>query len=99
MTFKTLTCEELEFYEKKNEDYARGGDPNGNFRRVASVLSNYPGLDLSDPVVVAMVYLCKQLDAVLWMKAMGYEGEIENVDSRLKDVHVYAKIARTLCAR
>ena len=43
-----------------------------------------------------MVYMMKQLDAALWMMSEGYEGEVENTDTRLADVHVYAKIARLL---
>jgi hypothetical protein len=38
----------------------------------------------------------KQLDAILWMLNQGYEGEIENIDTRLTDIHIYAKIARLL---
>jgi len=38
----------------------------------------------------------KQLDASLWMLNQGYEGEVENIDTRLQDVHIYAKICRLL---
>ena len=96
MNFKDLTQKELELYQKKNKDYTQGGDTFGNFKRVSCILSLYPKLSLSDPQVVAMVYLMKQLDAALWMLSEGYEGKIENVDTRLTDVHVYAKIARLL---
>ena len=94
--FEQLTMEEFNLYLKKNKDYTYGGDPFGNFKRVSSILALYPKLRLSNPQVVAMVYLMKQLDAALWMMSEGYEGEVENIDTRLTDVHVYAKIARLL---
>jgi len=94
--FEKLTQEELELYNAKNADYTKGGEPMGNFHRVAKFFSQYPNLNISDPVIVAMVYMLKQLDAVLWMLNQGYEGGVEGVDDRLKDVHVYAKIARIL---
>jgi hypothetical protein len=80
----------------KNKDYTQGGSPFGNFERVSSILALYPKLKLSNPQVVAMVYMLKQLDCALWMMNEGYEGEVENIDTRLTDVHVYAKIARLL---
>ena len=94
--YEYLTIEELNLYKKKNKDYSQGGDRYGNFRRVSKILSLYSKLDLANPQVVAMVYLMKQLDAVLWMLSEGYEGEVENIDTRLTDVHIYAKIARLL---
>lgn len=94
--YLALTEDELKLHSAKNQDYAKGGDPLGNFKRVASILSNYPGLDPSNPVVVDIVYALKQLDAALWMLCQGYEGEVEDIDSRLRDVHIYIKIARIL---
>ncbi len=94
--FYKMTEDELQLHSDKNRDYAQGGDPLGNFKRVANIFSNYPGLDLSKPETIALVYMFKQLDAALWMLSQGYEGEVEDVDSRLRDVHVYAKIDRIL---
>lgn len=94
--FKTLTEEELKLHASKNRDYAKGGDALGNFKRVAATLAQYPKLDLGNPVVVALVYMMKQLDAAFWMLSEGYEGAVENIDTRLRDVHVYAKLARIL---
>ena len=91
-----ITDDELELHSAKNRDYARGGDPLGNFKRVADFFSTYPNLDLSNPVIVCIAYAMKQLDAALWMLSQDFEGEVENVDSRLRDVHVYMKIARIL---
>ncbi len=96
MNYQELTKQELELYERKNKDYTKGGSPYGNFERVASILSLYPKLKLSNPQVVAIVYMLKQLDACCNMLSEGYEGEVENIDTRLTDVHIYAKIARLL---
>lgn len=83
-------------HSAKNEDYTKGGDPMGNFNRVAGILAQYPGLDLGKPAVVALVYMLKQLDAVLWMMCQGYEGKVEGVASRLRDVGVYALLDEIL---
>lgn len=96
MNYEELTKRELNLYRKKNKDYTNGGDTYGNFKRVSSIFSLYPNLKLSDTRVVCIVYLMKQLDAILWMLNQGYEGEIENIDTRLTDIHIYAKIARLL---
>ena len=94
--YEQLTMEELNLYKAKNADYTKGGSAYGNFERVSQIFSLYPGLKLSDPRVVCLAYLMKQLDATLWMLNQGYEGEVENVDTRLQDVHIYAKICRLL---
>ena len=94
--FYELTLEELELHSSKNRDYARGGNPLGNFYRVSAIKSLYPGLKWDSPTGVALGYMLKQLDAAFWMLAQGYEGQVENIDSRLTDVHVYAKLARIL---
>jgi hypothetical protein len=98
--FIDMTMDELDLHDRKNNDYAgsddNGNSPLGNFIRVASILSNYPDLKLSDPTVVAVVYALKQLDAALWLMNTGREGQVESIDDRLKDIHVYVKLARIL---
>lgn len=94
--FYQLTEQEIQLHSSKNKDYAQGGDPLGNFKRVSAIKRLYPGLPWDSPVGVCLGYMLKQLDAAFWMLAKGYEGEVENIDSRLVDVHVYAKIARIL---
>lgn len=89
-----LTEQELQLHSAKNRDYARGGDPLGNFKRVSAIKQLYPGIDWTTPTAVAVSYMLKQLDAALWMLAQHFEGDVENIDTRLQDVHVYAKIAR-----
>lgn len=90
--------DELDTHKEKNADYAGGpdADPNGNFYRIAKILEQYPNLDLSDPRVVIVISMLKQFDQVLWSLSRGYEGTIEDLDSRMRDVGVYAKIFRVI---
>ena len=62
----------MELHNSKNHDYAAGGNALGNFERVSVLLGQYPNSKLSDPFVVAITYMMKQLDAVLWMKNNGH---------------------------
>lgn len=94
--FYTITQDELSLHSAKNKDYAQGGDPLGNFKRVSEIKKLYPGLKWDSPTGVALGYMLKQLDAAFWMLAKDYEGEVEDVDTRLRDVHVYTKLARIL---
>ncbi|KKL92634.1 hypothetical protein LCGC14_1882750 [marine sediment metagenome] len=97
--FLELTLAELDGYSAKNYDYAAGGeDPNGNFNRIAQILRLYPGLNIADPRMIAILYAFKQLDQVLWSLSRGFEGRIEGIDERLTDIHVYIKIARAINA-
>ena len=90
--FITKCMEEIALHSNKNHDYAVGGDPCGNFLRVATILKQYPGLKLSDPAIVAMIYALKQLDAYLWIKSNGHKTKSEGISERLRDISVYAKI-------
>jgi len=63
--FIELSLKEMELHSEKNYDYAHGGNPLGNFVRVANILSNYSGLKLT-PAVIALIYMFKQLDSTLW---------------------------------
>jgi len=94
--FIPMTVQEMKLHNEKNHDYAHGGKATGNFDRVANILAQYPGLDLSKPSVVATVYLLKQLDAALWLAAKGHIAKIQGQDERWEDVSVYAKIIRLL---
>lgn len=94
--FIPYTIAEMELHSRKNHDYARGGNPLGNFERRAAFYRRYPGLDLGNPVVVALVDAMKQFDAALWMLSQKYDGAVEGINARLKDVSVYVKLARIL---
>ena len=90
--FLPITVEEIELHSNKNHDYAAGGDPLGNFSRVSAILALYPGLDLSDRRVVALIYALKQLDAVLWGLAKRIQHKVEGLNQRLQDISCYTKL-------
>jgi hypothetical protein len=90
--FTKKLVQEAELHSNKNFDYASGGNPLGNFLRVSKILKLYPGLELSDPAVVAAVYMLKQLDAYFWIKSNKIETKSEGIQERLGDVSVYSKI-------
>lgn len=90
--FYEIQEELAQLYSDKNHDYAVGGDPLGNFKRRGVIYSLYPGLDLSDPEVVAIVDLMKQLDAALWFLSNKHKAKVEGKRGRMKDVAVYSVI-------
>jgi hypothetical protein len=88
--------DEIKLHNDKNFDYAADGDPLGNFKRVANILSMYPDLDLADAAIVAMIYALKQIDAYLWLKSNGHTARCEGTSARLRDISVYAKLIEIL---
>ncbi len=92
--FKQLVDEELALVEAKSNDYAgeKAADPFGNFNRVSKILAMYPGLKLSDPIVVGIVYMLKQLDSVLNGLSTGTEMKVEGYDKRFQDLGIYPKL-------
>jgi len=94
--FYRLCEEEMDLHSRKNHDYAAGGNPLGNFNRVSAILAMYPGLKLSDPAVVAITYMMKQLDASLWMLSNGHVAQVEGQKERWQDISVYSKIISIL---
>ena len=94
--FYEITYRLMQLHNDKNYDYARGGDPLGNFNRVGEFLHHYEGLNLSDPCVVALVYMMKQVDAVFWSLSAGGQNIAEGRGSRFGDISVYATLARIL---
>jgi hypothetical protein len=94
--FEELTKEELDLHEEKNKDYRSANDPLANFKRVANIMAQYPNMNWATPECVSIIYSLKQMDACLSLLERGYEGGVENVDTRARDVHVYWKILRIL---
>jgi hypothetical protein len=90
--FLPTTLKEMELHSLKNHDYAKGGSALGNFERVSAILALYPGLNPSDKRVIALVYMLKQLDAVLWGIAKGIAHKVEGLNERLGDISIYSKI-------
>lgn len=95
--FYELTEQENELHSKKNHDYAGGGRPLGNFERVSTICSLYPGLDTGDQEVVTLIYMLKQLDAVLWNLSNKHELKMEGRPQRYIDISIYAKLANIMC--
>jgi hypothetical protein len=95
--FSVLCFEMMSLYNRKNADYAKVGNPHGNFNRVSALKRLWPNMDWSSPEGVCIGYAFKQLDAAMMMISNKYEGKVENVDTRLLDVVVYFQIARLLC--
>lgn len=92
--FILLALDEIKLHSVKNKDYAKGGDPLGNFKRVADQMT---GLGVQyTPAQVAFIYMAKQYDAAGRMLFGNYEGETEGLADRLRDVAVYAKLIQLL---
>lgn len=94
--FRELCEDEIALHEAKNKDYRSDTDPLANFKRVAAWMALYPKMNWATPEGVAIVYAMKQQDAMMSLLERGYEGSVENVDTRARDVHVYYKILRIL---
>ena len=94
--FKRLTEEEIELHDQKNFDYRSDADPLANFHRVAAWMALYPKMNWATPENVAIIFAMKQQDAAMSLMERGIEGGVENVDTRLRDDHIYKKIARIL---
>ncbi len=86
--------QEMDLHSRKNADYAHDGDPLGNFKRVSQMWAAW-GVD-KPAHVVAFEYLMKQLDAVGNMIGNNYEGTVEGIVSKLRDISVYAKLTEIL---
>ncbi len=92
-----MLLEQMELHSVKNFKYAYGGDPMGNFYRVAEIMKLYPGIDWAQPECVALVYSLKQLDATFWMLNSGHDAKsLEGIDACLNDVGVYAALTRLI---
>lgn len=94
--FIPIMVEQINMHDEKNHDYARGGDPLGNFRRVSAILSLYPNFPYNTPVGLAFIYALKQLDAEAWSMCVGGEFKVEGFTGRTNDQAIYANIRRCI---
>ena len=84
-------------HSKKNFKYAYGGEPFGNFKREAVIMSLYPQIKWNTYLGVCLSNMLKQLDATLWEYNSGHSDKaIESMDKCLEDVSVYAVIAQIM---
>jgi hypothetical protein len=88
--FVPLCLEEMKLHSEKNADYARNGNPLGNFYRVSDTLKMY-GINLP-PSAVAFVYMMKQVDALGRMIGQNYDGQVEGTKGRTQDISIYSKL-------
>ena len=86
---------DIELHAKKNRDYAAGGDVLGNFKRVALLMSHYPNFPVDTPRGIAIVYMLKQLDAVMWNMCIGHILS-EGREAREQDIAIYATLIRCM---
>lgn len=94
--YVNMTLKELQLHDDKNHDFAKGGDPLGNFYRTSAIKKLYPGFDWDSPFGVAIGLLLKQFDAAMHMRAQKIEAKVEAIPARLGDVVVYSKLATLL---
>ncbi len=95
--FIPMLLEQMELHSTKNFKYAYGGDPMGNFNRVAAIMRLYPDINWAQPECVALIWSFKQLDAALWMLNSGHDAKsLEGIDACLNDVGVYAALTRLI---
>lgn len=94
--FVPVMVDQIKLHSDKNHDYARGGDPLGNFTRVSSILAMYPNFPYATPAGVAFIYALKQLDAEAWTMCQGGECKVEGLDGRTDDQAVYANIRKCI---
>jgi len=93
--FHEILDDMRELHEKKNADYAGGGQEGalGNFVRVSNIKKMYPKFDWSSPFGVAVAYYLKQLDAVMHMYEQKKKSAVgEGIPERLMDMATYAPI-------
>ena len=97
--FLELLAKEAELFTNKNHDYASGGSETGNFDRVASILTLYPTFPYNTRQGVAITYMLKQIDAIIWGLSQKITHKVEGIQGRTEDVSVYAKLIRIMCER
>ena len=93
--FNDIVLSLVKLHSDKNHDYARGGDPLGNFKRAADILGKYWHVFATPegPAILALMYSIKQVDAVLWSLSQGGENVCEGIDGKLRDMAVYSLLA------
>ena len=82
----------IALYSEKNNGYAGGGAPLGNFTRVASIMRLYPEFHVDSPIGVAIMYLMKHFDRIMWDLNTGRAVS----DESLGDLVVYFNIIRCM---
>ena len=87
-SFVDTLLQHMSLHSLKNASYTRGGDVLGNFRRVSNILKNYSSFPSTTPQGVAIIYMLKHLDKVMWDMTCGVAPSEEN----LNDIAIYINI-------
>jgi hypothetical protein len=94
--FVSTVVSQIKLHSDKNHDYARGGDPLGNFIRIATMLKLWPNFPYDTPEGVAFIYALKQVDAEAWTMCQGGDCKVEGLGGRTDDQAVYANLRRCM---
>lgn len=90
--FNEFLYSEMKLYSLKNKGYAGGGQPLGNFTRAAKIMENYPNFPVHTAEGMAMMYVMKHFDAIMWALATGRRAP----DESLGDISVYMNLIRCM---
>lgn len=90
--FNELMIEMMRLHSDKNKGYAEGGSPLGNFERSAAIMHLYPSFPNGHPAAIAMMFVLKHFDRVMWDLSIGREPS----DEALADISVYMTIIRCI---
>lgn len=94
--FYEFLLEAMELHNRKNDGYAGGGHPLGNFYRVANIMANYPDIPQGDPSAALIGMVIKQFDHILWSLNTQRFYTNSSVDEHLADIAVYMTILRCI---
>lgn len=86
--FNDKMIDMMRLHSSKNQGYAGGGSALGNFKRIAEFMKQYPNFRCDTPQGVAIMYLLKHLDRVMWDHN---NGKFPSAES-LQDLAVYFTI-------
>jgi len=95
--FYKILKELADLHNKKNYDYAgKGNNPLGNFKRCGSMVRALLKEGGYEDLKVSLIYMSKQIDAVIDMIGNGREAQVEGITDKLNDIAVYAILSRIL---
>ncbi len=87
--FIPLLMQVMQLHSDKNFDYAGGGDPLGNFDRVADFFGMYPNFPTDKSEAIPIINAQKQIDCICWSICQHKDPKVEKLSRRSMDVVVY----------
>ena len=94
--FYIILKELADLHSKKNYDYAGSGDPLGNFYRCGEMVKPLLSEGSLPETKAALIFMSKQVDAVIDMIGKGRKEQVEGITDKLNDIAIYAILARIL---